>query len=114
MRVTCLAVMATMAQVAHACSGPGAQSAMAASKAHGWMGFGAQAILSVLMLSRYLAVRRGPGHPLVLLLLLGLHPTWYVSAYRGDCGSGLDMLSIMALILHLALFSWQLSFVKGK
>lgn len=71
-----------------------------------------QAIVFICSYRWYRSIRTGPGHPIVSLMMLAIHPVWYLNAYSGDCGMGLEMLSIGALGLSIGLAIWQFEMTK--
>ncbi|HLP00271.1 MAG TPA: hypothetical protein VK171_16860 [Fimbriimonas sp.] len=98
-----------LASSAAACSGANVQVGMIYAEAFGKIGFGVNAMLSVIAFSGYRGAKRGPGHPAILTLLLICHPTFYVSPYRGDCGFGLESATTLSFGLMLGLLMWQLA-----
>ncbi len=84
----CLAALA-VPRLAAACSGPGAGAAITMAERSGWLLLGLSAALA---LAGWLSAPRSPGPrwrrrwPWTLLVL-GLHPGWWLTARAGDCGT---------------------------
>ena len=107
-----LSVGLVLSSAVLACSGPHIQEDMIYAMAFGKLTFGIQAILAVFVFRWYRTVRAIPGHPLLIILLLAVHPVWYLNPYGGDCGSGLEMLSAGMLGLAIGLAIWQFEIIK--
>ena len=52
------------------------------------------------------------GHPVVSLMMLIIHPVWFLGVGSGDCGMGLEMLSFVMLGFSVGLAIWQYEKMK--
>ena len=102
-----LLIVLAASSAAVACSGLHVQEDIIMLRAYGIIGLGIQVILAVPMYRWYRAVRRGPGHFLVSLLLAAIHPAWYWNGYGGDCGFADLTLSVGLLGIVVGLTIWQ-------
>lgn len=95
--------------LALACSGPGAMAAILRAERMGWMLWGATLLLAgAVVFFRLRADGWRAQWP--LLLLVGLHPGWWMSARSGDCGRLLVLGSIGVTALAplvLGLLLWR-------
>src|SRR4051812_46613159 len=90
-----------------ACSGPGAGAAIAeniqAGFVHAVIAFG---LLLISLGTLWFAHRRFVV-PLVLAVLLALHPAWTISAAIGDCGDLKHSLAILFTVIGCLALCWQ-------
>ncbi len=112
MKWSSLLLFLTCTSAAWACSGPHTQEDMIYAMAFGKITFALQAILGVFTYRWYRTVRAMPGHPLLTMILLAVHPNWYMGVEHGDCGMGLEMLSLGMIGLALGLAIWQFEIMK--
>jgi hypothetical protein len=84
--------------LALACSGPGAMATILRSERLGWMLWGATLLLAVAVALVRLRADGWRAH-WPLLLLVGVHPGWWMSARSGDCGRMLVLGSILVTAL---------------
>lgn len=101
-----------------ACSGPGAGAAIARSIEIGYTHAG---VLAGLLMVSVAVFARGPRRwdvPVVLLVLLLLHPAWTISAISGDCGFFKRDASRVVTGLGCAALCWQVAravrWVRGE
>ncbi|MDI1479339.1 hypothetical protein [Polyangium sp. y55x31] len=87
--------------VAFACSGPGAMEAILRAERFGWILWFVTALVAVgsTFVPRVRAAGVRKQWPLLLLLVL--HPGWWMSARSGDCGRTLLASSVLAAALTL-------------
>lgn len=104
-------VIASLATMALACSGPHVQEGMFQATTYGRIGFVVETLFAIATYFIFRKVKTGPGHPIVLLVPLIVHPTWWVSAYRGDCGTTLSMFTNILLLFASVVLIWQISYL---
>lgn len=104
-----------LAALASACSGPHVQEAMLKALEFGWIGFGIQAVGAIFANSWHRISHVGPAKPIVLIALLAIHPTWWISPYHGDCGGMLTDSTIGLFLVSGGVYLWQLeNFLRFK
>lgn len=92
-----LAIVATPIP-ALACSGPGMMAVIEAAERRGWIMFAIAAVLALGAIA-IPEFRRRPGAWWPLLVVLAIHPGWWLSARAGDCGRMLRTGSLAATAL---------------
>ncbi|MDC3955257.1 hypothetical protein [Polyangium jinanense] len=97
-----LGIVATVLAVdgrAFACSGPGAMEAILRAERLGWILWGVTLLVAVgsTLVPRLRAAGFRKQWPLLLLLVL--HPGWWMSARSGDCGRTLLAGSVLVAAL---------------
>lgn len=96
--------------VAFACSGPGAGEAIVRNEGLGWALWAATLLIAGAFVATPRLRARGwrSSWPLVLLVLL--HPGWWMSARSGDCGQTLREGSLLVTAVTLlagAIVYWR-------
>jgi len=94
-----IAMAAGMEAYALACSGPGALAHILRAERLGWMLWGATLLVAggSAFIPRFRA--RGWRRQWPLMLLVALHPGWWMSARSGDCGCALIEGSVLVTAL---------------
>jgi hypothetical protein len=92
-----------------ACSGPHALEHIHTNITISFVLFGLAGATAVGAVAQFATSRRRLGRFVSLVVLVGLHPGWWVSAYSGDCGELRLVSSALATIActFLAIPLWR-------
>ena len=101
--------MAAIATVMLACSGPGALDHIRRNIAISTVLHAGALVFAVVALAAFAVRSCRTGRLTSTLVLAGLHPGWWVTAYSGDCGEARLALSVVATVICavLALSMWK-------
>ncbi|MEX2243162.1 MAG: hypothetical protein WD716_04865 [Fimbriimonadaceae bacterium] len=114
LRIVVALLALVVAASAAACSGPGAMAAIKGAQEFGRLMAFIHFPVCLLLLWRYLVVKTGPGHPVVVMALMAVHPFFWVSATSGDCGGSLRSSSVILLGVVGALLIVQLGYRRRR
>ncbi|MDP1826266.1 MAG: hypothetical protein Q8L48_23565 [Archangium sp.] len=108
MRGALLPILCSSAALA--CSGPGAAAAMRQSTLVGWVCLLVSAALTVVAVIRRLPLRSSLSRvgAVVGVVVLLIHPGFWLSATIGDCGQSRLFLSPLATLLHAAVVGYAM------
>ncbi len=107
LRIGLLAVLAALlAPAARACSGPGAEAAVARAEVEGWVALGLAVLLAALTTG--IGWSRGlRAHPMAAAWVLVLaHPALWLDARGGDCGRERVVGSALFTLAAVGLVAW--------
>jgi uncharacterized membrane protein len=97
-----------------ACSGPHAKEVMLTIELIGLVSAVVTVIFTLASIRLWKAGKRKIGYPIAFVVLSALHPTWWISAFMGDCGLMLLISSTFALYAAIRLRMLQTRSLKGQ
>jgi hypothetical protein len=96
-----------------ACSGPGAAAVIGFNIAFAQQQAVVVGCITAVSLLLWVPFNRRIRYPAACLLLLSFHPTWFMSATKGDCGGSMASNAMWASLLALGALIMQIRYAAA-